>query len=290
LTICKKGQKFGPPFMLIYLPFLLNLFFWLPGFWGFPMAEKKEMIEQFYADTRPGPPRIWTNPRLLLTRVVFPVLFLSLAAFRLRRYRKTHSGARAGSFRLLSVLIVGMIVYVLLENVLHQQLYRQTGHSFVEWTTDLLLMSFLMVFIAFFVLKQIELRQHPFPEEEAGKFRKTQLPAHQLDQLLESIKQAMEKEQLFLEPDLSQVRLAEKTGINSSYISQAINEGLRMRFTDFVNQYRIEEAKRMLRDPECANLTIEAIGQQSGFRSKSAFYRAFKKETGQSPGDFSSDL
>ena len=57
-------------------------------------------------------------------------------------------------------------------------------------------------------------------------------------------------------------------------------------FVTFINAYRIEYAKNLLNNPEKNNLTIEAIGQGSGFKSKSAFNNAFKKITGINPSDF----
>ena len=59
-----------------------------------------------------------------------------------------------------------------------------------------------------------------------------------------------------------------------------------MNFVSFVNSYRIAEAKKLLLDPNKYNLTIEAIGNESGFKSKSAFNGAFKKITGMTPSAF----
>ena len=59
-----------------------------------------------------------------------------------------------------------------------------------------------------------------------------------------------------------------------------------MNFNDFINQYRVEEAKIRLVDPEYSNLTVAAIGNSVGFTSKSAFYSAFKKHTQLSPSAF----
>jgi len=53
-----------------------------------------------------------------------------------------------------------------------------------------------------------------------------------------------------------------------------------------INFYRIEEAKNLLSSEKAKQMTIEAIGSDSGFNTKSAFYRAFKKHTGLTPSDF----
>ena len=63
-----------------------------------------------------------------------------------------------------------------------------------------------------------------------------------------------------------------------------INDNLHKNFTDYINEYRIEEAKQLIQDNSL--YTIEAIGNQSGFNSKSAFYKAFKKITNTTPAKF----
>ena len=64
---------------------------------------------------------------------------------------------------------------------------------------------------------------------------------------------------------------------------QIINEKMGRNFLDFVNQYRVEEAKGMLTDENRNHLTVLSIAYDAGFNSKTAFYSAFKKQTGTSP-------
>lgn len=74
--------------------------------------------------------------------------------------------------------------------------------------------------------------------------------------------------------------------VSSQQISQVINEKMGFNFNDFVNAHRIDEAKIMLLSNSYSNLTIDAIAQKSGFRSKSVFYTAFKKHTGYTPKEY----
>jgi AraC-like DNA-binding protein len=60
-----------------------------------------------------------------------------------------------------------------------------------------------------------------------------------------------------------------------------LNEHLNKSFTDFINELRIEVSKEYLVTK--GNLTIESIGYESGFNSKSTFFKAFKKFTGITP-------
>ncbi|MFK7808943.1 MAG: helix-turn-helix domain-containing protein [Saprospiraceae bacterium] len=101
---------------------------------------------------------------------------------------------------------------------------------------------------------------------------------------IEKVKSIMTNQLLFKRTDLKLKDVASHTGISQHELSRIINANLTLNFNDFVNQYRIEEAKKML--DEDHNYTIEGISQEVGFKSKSAFYNAFKKFVGVSPSQF----
>ena len=74
--------------------------------------------------------------------------------------------------------------------------------------------------------------------------------------------------------------------VRPKVLSQVINESLHQSFFDFVNRYRIEEAKQQLTHPEDEAITILEILYNSGFNSKSSFNTLFKKYTGLTPTEF----
>jgi AraC-like DNA-binding protein len=90
----------------------------------------------------------------------------------------------------------------------------------------------------------------------------------------------------FQSEKITMAEVAKILKVSTQQISQVINEKTDLNFNDFVNSYRIEEAKKMLLSNTFSKLTIDAIAQKSGFRSKSAFYVAFKKHTGNTPKEF----
>ena len=99
----------------------------------------------------------------------------------------------------------------------------------------------------------------------------------------------MEKEKYYQEPELTLQNLADKLHVPAYQVSQAINEGLKKNFYDLVNGYRIEEAKRLLLDPNNNNYTILSVGFEAGFNSKTTFNTVFKKFTGLTPTEFRSN-
>ncbi|WP_271784495.1 helix-turn-helix domain-containing protein [Aquimarina algiphila] len=96
----------------------------------------------------------------------------------------------------------------------------------------------------------------------------------------------MKKEEPYLDATLTLQKLAEQLGLPNRTLSVLINHNLNQRFFDFINQFRIEKAKKMLLNSNNAKLTIQQIMYDVGFNSKSSFYTAFKKETGVTPSEY----
>lgn len=96
----------------------------------------------------------------------------------------------------------------------------------------------------------------------------------------------MVDQKLYLDPTLNLQKLAQNIGINPRYLSKILNEGIGKNFYEFVNYYRIEKVKQFLKDQNNSNLTIEAIAHKAGFKSKSTFNTAFKKQTNMTPREF----
>lgn len=115
--------------------------------------------------------------------------------------------------------------------------------------------------------------------------KKNILSAEQLSSYKDLIKQVMENDQLFLKVDLQIIDLATKINIPVHHCSFVLNNEIGKNFRDWINGYRVEHFLKQY--PLVANkLTIEAIAQESGFKSLATFYNAFKKEKGVLPKSF----
>ena len=95
-----------------------------------------------------------------------------------------------------------------------------------------------------------------------------------------------ESEKLFRNSELTLTEVSKKLKTNASVISKTINQGFKMNFNDFVNQYRIEEIKKAFENGEHKKSTLLGIAYDCGFNSKATFNRAFKKNTGFSPKEY----
>ncbi len=96
----------------------------------------------------------------------------------------------------------------------------------------------------------------------------------------------IEEQRYFLGKNASLGDLAAELQTSSNQLSKTINLETGFNFNDYLNQKRIAESKKRLVDPAYGHLTIEAIGNSVGFKSKSAFYNAFKRHVGESPSVF----
>ncbi len=85
---------------------------------------------------------------------------------------------------------------------------------------------------------------------------------------------------------LNREMVAKSLGISTGYLSQIINEITGENFTTYINKYRVETVKEMILNSDFKNYSLLSIGLESGFPSKSTFYKAFKKVTGMTPNAY----
>ena len=96
----------------------------------------------------------------------------------------------------------------------------------------------------------------------------------------------LQEEKIYEDPELSLTQVAKQLQSNPSFISMVVNRGFELNFNDFVNQFRIEAVKEMLKKGEHKKQTLLGIAYECGFNSKATFNRAFKKVTGLTPKEW----
>ncbi|MEM7181297.1 MAG: AraC family transcriptional regulator [Spirochaetota bacterium] len=119
-----------------------------------------------------------------------------------------------------------------------------------------------------------------------AKYSRQSLAEKTRKKYLTQIQSYMKTERPYLNEELSLHDIAEATGIPVHHFSMVINIELEQNFFHFVNSYRVQEAQRLLANPQLADQTILRIAFDAGFQSKAAFNKIFKKQTGITPGEF----
>ena len=106
--------------------------------------------------------------------------------------------------------------------------------------------------------------------------------------LLNQLAEMMTSEQPYLNPKIKLSQIAQSIGSTPHEVSQVINDRLGISFNQYINKYRVQAACRLLQSAD--HLTMEGIGKEAGFNSKSAFYTAFKTIMEQTPAQYKTQL
>lgn len=128
----------------------------------------------------------------------------------------------------------------------------------------------------------------PAPTPTAPRYAGKQLSTADRDAFLARLSDCMEREQPYRNGELMLDDLAAQVAMTPHELSQLINESAGVNFADYLNRHRVEALKRALHDPLQTSASILDLAMASGFNSKSAMNRAFKKHTGMTPGEFRS--
>ncbi len=103
---------------------------------------------------------------------------------------------------------------------------------------------------------------------------------------IDKIKNLIENEKLFLNPNLGISDVSKKLELSETYFSSIFNQNSTNNFSNYINKLRVNEAKKLLINEEYKNYTVISIGLEAGFNSKSVFYTVFKKSTGITPSEY----
>ena len=126
--------------------------------------------------------------------------------------------------------------------------------------------------------------------EPKRKYKKSLINPLEIRKFCKQVDEVMQKEELFLNPDLSLRGLAQLMNLPTNHMSQLLNEGFQKNFADYVNSYRLEAFKIKITDPNLRHLTILALAYESGFNSKTVFNTFFKKKIGLTPKAYLNQL
>ncbi len=124
--------------------------------------------------------------------------------------------------------------------------------------------------------------QPPSPQPKE-KYIRSSLTDTASQSIAKRLTDYMAQKKPYLNTDLRLPQLAESLDISTHHLSQVINKELNKSFTEFVNEYRVEEAKDLLSDPKKDHFLIIDVGYSAGFNNKTSFYKIFKENTGYSP-------
>lgn len=118
------------------------------------------------------------------------------------------------------------------------------------------------------------------------KYSNSGLSEERVKEIAASLEQLMKKERIYLDPELSIDKLAEKLSVSRHHLSQVLNDHQQKSYYDYINSFRVAEAATLLISPQREKQKIAAIAYDAGFNSLSAFNDVFKKHTGKTPSEY----
>jgi AraC-like DNA-binding protein len=281
-----RTTTLGKRALLHLIPFVLAFAVNLP-FFLMSNADKLVYVENMQ------------NPRLVhmglfvgVVQVIHLFLYVQAALRILNQYdhriRETKSSiekislawVRAGAFGLLAVFSYILLLIVLQMSGVH-------AIAFYSLSVPIIV-SLVIYVLAYLGLRQPEIFSPA--DETVRKYERSSLTPERVEEHAARLSEHMSSNRPHLESELTLPMLADQVGIPPHHLSQVINTRFGSNFFDFINNYRVEEAKRLFLDKSKAPYTILAIAQEAGFNSKTAFNTAFKRATGQTPSVYRSTV
>lgn len=123
-------------------------------------------------------------------------------------------------------------------------------------------------------------------KEENARYQKSGLNKESKEAYRQTILAYLATQKPYLNPEYNLETMARDLNITRQNLSQTINDELGKNFYQLINEYRVMEFKRLLSDSGMKHLTFTGLAYESGFNSKSAFYRVFREITGETPTKF----
>ena len=131
------------------------------------------------------------------------------------------------------------------------------------------------------------LQRHRFALE---KYAGSAATPEQGRKIVAQLAQLFAEEKSFLDPKFSLQKAADKLGVTTRRLSQAVNQQEHCNFSEYVNRHRIAKAREMLADPVQSKLKLAALAFECGFNNVTSFNLAFKAQTGKPPSVFREEV
>lgn len=222
---------------------------------------------------------VMTYSNYIIILFVFPIstIYYSFLSFKLLNHFPTFRKVRFENKK--SLLFLFVVVYDIYIIVWISTNYLISNSS---------LKSFLKIFYVLYFIISIGIlfRLNLLSEQQISEDSENSI----FDEIEKNLNQKIYIDKVFLNPKINIKLLAKEVGTNEKYLSQFINKNYNKNFSFFINEFRIEYAKKILLDNEYSNYTLEAIGSLSGFNSKTSFNSTFKKLTGETPSEYKNKI
>ncbi len=145
-------------------------------------------------------------------------------------------------------------------------------------------LTFSFVFYGLFFFFLFKKNRETIFKDIPKKYEAKKIDKNEAELLIAHLYEAMNEKQFHKNTNIKLNDIAKYLTISPHKLSQLLNDNLGKSFASFINECRIEDAKKLIKENN--QFTLEAIGFEAGFSSKSTFYATFKKVTGKTPSEY----
>jgi len=291
----KKIKLLHPAFIATALCILFGIYLSLE-FYNMPTQGQEAYLDGVINEPYPQGMMVINGIFIIMQQVYF-----TLAAIQVIRFRKDIQNAFSNYEQTKVKFITIFIALIWLLNLITIGLYIALPATEVEYIYLPLVLTIIYCFILYFsfhynsiftsvsykIFQEDSVNVEILSDTEVGDGFQDTPDYLGLQAVLDSIEESFAQNELYTNPDLTISSLSSSLKIPVKKISLSINKLLNKKFYDYINDKRIEKSIILLEHR--SHYTIEAVAKESGFNSRSAFYRAFKKNTGKTPIDYMED-
>ncbi|NAS10695.1 helix-turn-helix domain-containing protein [Poritiphilus flavus] len=276
-SLINPSFKWHSKYLMHFIPGILMFFYYSLLFLGPERLKLQFMFSPF---------EVRFSHTEQLVAVLTGLGYLAYAFSVFRSWRKTNPIRKNGLIGWIKRFLIGMTALLVSWGIMILINYwvYDFGVATVSYNPLWLVMGLVLLWLGIEVVSNVKffLLNKRLNVVNSGRF----LTETEISGFKTKLDHLMNEKKLYADPNLSLDALAGAMDLPPKYLSTILNNALGKNFYDFVNQYRIEEVKERLGDRNYSNLTIEAIANQSGFRSKSSFNAAFRKQMRMTPREY----
>jgi AraC-like DNA-binding protein len=279
-ALTSKAPSFPRREFLHFIPFILCCIYLLPYYLQSRDAKLAYLISEYHHPSM-GP---WYYVRSAFV-IVQGGLYLTLSVLTILAFvkesRKPNASADRAVIFQIRFFVTGFLI--LFAVGLMRYLFDHTARTNLLVPLGASILIYALGYVSF---RDPQVMAHAEEPPPSKKYEWSSLTPETSERYLRRLLQSMQDEKLYLDAELTVAKLGEKLSIPPPHLSQLINERLKQNFVDFINTYRVEEAKRKLIDPLKRHYSVLAIAEEAGFNSKSSFNSVFKKHAQMTPSEF----
>ena len=226
-----------------------------------------------------------------ISRIVF-LFQVAFYVFKAQNLVRRHNKRVANFYSNLqsrSILWVKVLFYSMVITSVMSIIFNFIGRSvFVDSVGLLTIPSFIFSVLMFIIGMEGLMQNHAVAEIETDEKGAPEIAVKNENsaKLKEKLLELFLKEEVYKNPDLKITDVSEKLSTNRTYISKLINTEFSCTFSEFVNRYRVIEAKKLLQEESSKNYSLDYISEKSGFGSMVNFMRVFREIEGTTPGKY----